>query len=195
MADKIRGHMLILDPDSDLLPQVAGLELPTVESRSYILVDDDEKVCRVISEAEFDASYVDNDIRTFQLQDLNWLTLDVDNQYVTLTYGDGRQTAILLGSVSLDGAPQVAEFAKRNGIIYPIDETGALQFDATNTPNLLRIREWYLTEAKRVNDERLQIAEIVHAFSEAIGELGHASHLGGEMTSSVTTDATGGQTE
>ncbi|MGB8645247.1 MAG: hypothetical protein WCF84_08410 [Anaerolineae bacterium] len=181
MTDRIYGHMLVLDPDSDLIAEVPGLKLPTVEAHTYILVDDDAKECRVISEDELEASYVDNNIHTFQLQEVNLLTLDVDNQYVTITYSSGAQTSLLLGSIDLGGGGLVEQYAKRNGVIYAIDDAGHVQLDATNTPNLVYVRKWYLGEAKRVNDERIEIAELVHDFAEAIGELGHAGHLGQEM--------------
>jgi hypothetical protein len=176
MTDKIRGQMLILDPDSPLIAE--GVNLPVVEPRTYVLLDDDAQECRVIPEDELEESYVDNNIQTYQLQDVNWLTLDVDNQYVTITYSSGVQTSLLLGSIDLGEGRSAEQYVKRNGIIYPIDESGSVLLDANNTPNLVAIRNWYLAEAKRINDERLEIAEVVHAFAENIASLGHASHLG-----------------
>jgi hypothetical protein len=167
MPDKLYGNMLVLDSDSDLIAEVPGLKLPSLEARTYVLVDDDAKQCRVISEEELEESYVDNNIDTYQLQDLNWLTLDVDNQYVTITYNSGAQISLLLGSIEFGAGARVDQYVKRNGVIYPIDETGHLQLDAVNTPNLVNIRKWYLNEAKRANDERLEIAELVHRFIEA----------------------------
>jgi hypothetical protein len=158
------------------------LELPTVDERTYVLVDDDAKECRVIAEDEFNASYVDNNIQTFQLQDLNWLTLDVDNQYVTITYSSGAQTAVLLGSIDYNAGRSAEQYGKTNGVIYPIDEAGTFLFNNSNTPNLVAIRTWYYNEAKRVNDERLEIAEVVHAFADAISELGHAGETVDDMT-------------
>lgn len=111
----------------------------------------------------------------FPFQEVNWLTLDVDQEYVTITYSNGAQTSLLLGSIDLDGGNIAEEYVKRNGIIYPIDQWGNALLDANNTPNLVAIRNWYLTEARRENDERLEIAEIVHAFAENIASFG--SHL------------------
>src|SRR5712692_1017908 len=160
MPDRLYGKMLVLDSDSDLLAQVPGLTLPH-ETNTYILVDDDAKECRVISQDELETSYVDENIETYQLQDVNWLTLDVDTQYVTITYSSGALTSLLLGSIDFGGGARVEQYAKRNGVIYPIDDTGHLQLNAANTPNLVNIRKWYLNEAKRVNDERIEIAEVV----------------------------------
>ena len=89
--------------DSDLLPPVPGLDPPTLEPHTYVLVDNDAKVCRVISEVELEASYVDNNIETFQLQDINVLTLDVDNHDVNITYSSGAKASFLmLGSIDFE---------------------------------------------------------------------------------------------
>ena len=160
--------------DSEQLPDVPNLVLPGVDENKYVLVDNDASTCRVIGEDEFNASYVDNNIETFQLEDLNWLTLDVDNQFVTITYSGGVQTALLVSSIDFDSGTKAEEYGKTNGVIYPIDGSGTFLFNGTNTPNLVAIRTWYHTEAKRINDQRIEIAEVVHAFAEAIGGLGHA---------------------
>jgi hypothetical protein len=164
--------------DVDLLPPVPGLTPPTLEPHTYSLLDDDEKVCRIISEEELEASYVDNDIATFKLRDVNWLTLEVDKEDVDITYRNGAKTSLLLGSISFHGGGRAPQYAKKDDVIYPIDEFGGLLLNATNTPQLVAIRTWYHNEAKRVNDQRLEIAEIVHEFGHAIGHLGHAGHLG-----------------
>jgi hypothetical protein len=165
----------LINVDSGLLDQVPGVKLPGVEPSTYVLVDNDAKECRVIQEDEFTASYIDRDIQTFQLQDINVLTLDVDNHNVTLTYGNGSQTSLMLGSISFSGGGMADQYAKSGGIIYPIDEGGMVLLDGTNTPNLVAIRTWYQNEAKRVNDQRLQVAEVVHAFADMIAESGHAA--------------------
>lgn len=160
--------------DADLLPSVAGLELPTVRAREYVLVDDDERVCRVISDKELDASYVDNHIHTFTLDQVDWLTLDVDKEWVTITYTTGARTELLLGAISLGPGKVPAEYYKTKGVIYPIDPRGKLLLNATTTPSLVAMRTWYLDEARRVNDERVRIAETVHIFTRLIGHLGTA---------------------
>lgn len=149
----------------DVLPPVSGLDPPIVEEHKYTLVDDDAKVCRILGEDEFNEAYVDNNIQTFQLQGVDLLTLDVDNQFVTFTYASGNQTSLLLGSIDYGAGPMAEEYGKTNGVIYPIDAAGTLLLNNTNTPNLVAIRTWYYNEAKRLNDDRLEMAEIVHAFA------------------------------
>jgi hypothetical protein len=165
--------------DADLLPPVPpDLELPTVESHTYVLLDDDEKVCRIISEDELEESYVDNNIDTFRLRAVNWLTLEVDKETVDIVYLNRAKASLLLGSIALTPGKRADQYAKKDGVIYPIDEFGALLFNATNTPRLVAMRTWYHKEAKRVNDQRIEIAEVVHKFSQMIGVLGNtAGHL------------------
>jgi len=164
--------------DSDLLPSVPGLDPPTVQPHTYMLLDDDEKVCRVISEDELEESYVDNNIDTFKLQGVDWLTLDVDKESVDIKYFGGAKTSVLLGSISFGAGKRADQYAKKDGVIYPIDDFGTLLLSATNTPRLVAMRTWYHKEAKRVNDQRIEIAEMVHQFAHAIGHLGHTGHLG-----------------
>ena len=168
---KTRVTLVHFDPE--ILADVPGLVLPSTEPRSYTLVDNDAKVCRSISDDELQATYVDNNIDTYQLLDVNLLTLDVDNQYVTLNYTNGANTALLLGSIDYGAPVRTEEYGQSNGIIYPIDSDGNLLLNATNTPNLAAIRVWYYNEAKRINDQRLQIAEIVHSFAQNISDLAH----------------------
>jgi hypothetical protein len=160
--------------DSDLLPAVSGIELPTVEPHTYVLLDDDEKVCRVISEAELEESYVDNHIDTFKLRDVHRLTLAVDKEVVDIVYESGSRAALLLGSISFAPGMRADTYAKKAGVIYPIADDGALLLNATNTPHLVAMRTWYHDEARRVNDQRIEIAETVHYFTQLIGHLGTA---------------------
>jgi hypothetical protein len=162
--------------DVELLPSVAGLEVPSVGPREYVLVDNDQQACRVISERELDASYVDNNIKTFKLDQVDWLTLAVDKEWVTIQYTNGATTKLLLGAISLGAGRMPDEYYKTNGIIYPLNpaKPGDLLLNATTTPSLAAIRKWYLDEARRVNDERIKYAEVVHIFTKTIGSLGNA---------------------
>ena len=154
---------------------IPGLVLPSVDPGSNVLIDDDAKVCRVITDDERDAASIDRNIDTFQLQDINLLTLDVDNHNVTITYKNGASITLLLGSIEYAAPVRASQYGQRNGLIYPIDANGNPLLNATDTPNLVAIRTWYFNEAKRVNDERIEIAETVHAFTDAIGNLSGAA--------------------
>jgi hypothetical protein len=151
------------------LPDVPGVDVPVTDPPSYVLVDNDAQVCRVISSVDLDASYVDNNIDTFRLLDVNSLSLDqIDSEYLSINYTNGATTALQLGSIDFGAPVRTDQYGQSGGIIYPIDSSGKLALNATNTPHLAAMRTWYLNEAKRVNDEHLQIAEIVHKFAEII---------------------------
>ncbi len=154
---------------------ISGQTLPSVDPGSNVLIDDDARVCRVITDDERDAASIDRNIDTFQLQDINLLTLDVDNHNVTITYTGGASITILLGSIDYAAPVRAAQYGQRNGLIFPIDADGNPLLNATDTPNLVAIRTWYFNEAKRVNDQRLEIAETVHAFADAINNLSSAA--------------------
>jgi hypothetical protein len=156
------------------MDEIDGVTLPSVEAREYVVIDHDDKVCRVVDEAEFDETYVDRHIDTFKLRAVNWLTLDVDKNIVDVDYEDGRRASFVLGAIDLSAPVRTTQYGKTGGVIYPIDEAGALRLNATDTPNLVAMRRWYLGEARRVNDERIKIAEVVHQFAQIINVLGSA---------------------
>jgi hypothetical protein len=162
-------HVGLVKFDPDLVSQ--AVDLPEVDPGSYTLVDNDGKSCRRITDDDLAAWSVDNHIASFRLLDINWLTLDVDNQTLSLTYESGATARVVLGSIA-DSTPGPPPFyGQSNGIIYPIDESGNLLLNGSTTPNLVAIRAWYHGEAKRVNDQRLQVAEVAHAFTDIIGNV------------------------
>lgn len=160
--------------DVTLLPAVPGLEAPTVGPHEHVLLDDDEQVCRVIDDRDLEESYVDDNINTFRLRDLNWLVPEVDKEILDLVYVDGRRASMRLGSISLEPSRMAEQYGKKSGVIYAIDRQGNRIFDRSNTPNLAFIRRWYLTEVKKLIDTRVEIAEVTHAFASTIGALGNA---------------------
>jgi hypothetical protein len=155
--------------DGDLLPSVPGINLPTVGPHQHVLLDDDQHVCRVIDDRELTASYADNNINTFKLRKVDFLTLDCDKETVDITYFNGTRAALLLGSISLDSGRKATQYQKSNGVIYPINDAGNRLLNGTNTPRLVAMRTWYHNEARRVHAERVEIAEIVHSFTEILG--------------------------
>ncbi len=160
--------------DINDFPPVPGLNPAEVGPHKFVLIDDDQRMCRVIDDAEFDESYLDSNIATFKLRGVDWLTLAVDKEIVDLTYFDPRKASMLLGSISLDLGRQAPHYAKVNGVIYPIDLKGFQMLNGANTPNLVGMRRWYHAEVKRLVDERVEIGEVVHAFTKNIARLGTA---------------------
>ena len=160
--------------DEDRTRHAPGVDLPRVGPRENVLVDDDEKVCRVISDEELDESYVDNAINIFKLRQVDFVTLDCDKETIDIWYVGSRKAAMRLGSISVDSGKRATQYKKSKGVIYPIDDRGTVLLNDTNTPNLAFIRRWYRKEAQRAHAERVKLAEVVHAFASIVGSLGNA---------------------
>lgn len=143
------------------------VQTPSVEHRYYI-IDNDAKTCRVADEAEFKASYVDNNIATFRLQDFSPFEESIDNENLIVNYQNGNVATIRFGLIdtSAGGSP-VDQYALTGGVIYPIDDGGDLQLNATNTPVLAATRQWVLNRWKESSADNLKMAELVDAFVKA----------------------------
>ncbi len=171
-------HVQFLKMDPALIDQ--RVNLPTVEPNTYILIDNDAQNCGVIQEDEFTASFVDRNIKTYILDGgESWPEVpDPDKHNVILTYSSGTKATILVGSISLDDGPAPDQYAKSGGVIYPIDQSGALLLDATNTPGLSYIRQHYWDLAGQETASNLMFAEMVYFFAGpggAVTALGHAA--------------------
>ncbi len=153
--------------DVTLLPPAPGVTVPTIETRTFMLLDDDAQECRVIQQDELEASYVDNNITTFQLNDYSPADdTMLNNENVTFTYASGAQITIKLGLIDMNLALRAPQYVKRDGLIYPIDDSGNLMLNVVNTPNLYNIHKWYHDKAVEANNTDLKFAKIVYAFSE-----------------------------
>lgn len=175
-------HVTLFRIDPALAAQ--GVNLPSVEPNKYVLLDDDAQQCRTIGEDELYASYVDRSIATYQLDGIeSWPQVpNPDKHNVILTYSNGNQISILIGTISLDRGGTPDQFFKTGGIIYPIDKSGGALLDATNTPNLSFIRNQYWDMARKQAETNVLFAKIVASFASAVAALGHA----GEATNFVT---------
>lgn len=169
-----RGPLINQD---ELGPPPEGVNLPTVEARTWPLTDDDASVCRTIDESELAAYYVDYNIAQIApLQGDPWSkeASVVDNQDLRITYTDGRQFSIRLGLISLGSGPALAEFRKQGGIIFATDASGNGLFDATNTPQLAFIRNYFHEVLRQQSEQILEIATIVYLFSQAVAAAGQS---------------------
>jgi hypothetical protein len=159
------------------LPDVAGLTPPALTTKTFLLLDDDAQECRIISQDELEAAYVDNNISTYQLADIDAFGLQVDKEQLILVFNSGKQASILLGLVDWDTAIRADEYLKSDGIIYPVDESGNLMLNVVNTPNLVYIRKRYHDQAKAASDTDVKFATLVYKFVEA--GFDPVSHLDG----------------
>ena len=178
MADDQHVHAGLVNADDLGLPEVPGVELPTVPEHTYPLDDYDNSECRIITEHELDAAYVDHNIVNFSIV-LPDIWSDIDAQVLTVDYASGRQYQLTLHDVQ-DGPGSYPErYLQWNGVIVATDANGTALLDTSNTPNLAYIKSYVHEKWREVQEQRLEIAEMVAAFAEAIGHLSHASHLGG----------------
>jgi hypothetical protein len=177
----VHVHFVNID---DLKDQVANPDPPTVDRRTYVLLDDDAKQCSIIGDDELNASFVDRNIDTYKLDGIEtWPQVpNPDKHNVILTYKDRHQTSVLIGSISLDNGPAPDQYYKSGGTIYPIDKSGASLLDATNTPNLSYIRNKYWDMARQKVQTDLMFAQIVATFAGAVSALGHAGEAGNFVT-------------
>src|SRR6267154_1756597 len=125
----VHVRLFRIDP-ADIAP---GVNLPPVEPNKYVLLDDDAKECSVIGDDELSASYVDRNIDHYQLDGIEtWPQVpNPDNHNVILTYKNGIQTSVSIGSISLDNGSTPDQYFKSAGTVYPIDKSGAALLDAT----------------------------------------------------------------
>lgn len=145
----------------------SNMQTPTTE-HTYSVLDNDAKTCRTADETEFKSSYVDYNISTFRLQDASPFEETLDNENLIITYSGGTTATIRFGLISTDNSPLPAgEFAKDNGLIYPIDDSGDLQLNATNTPVLAATRQWVLDQWTAAGTENVKMAELVNEFVHA----------------------------
>jgi hypothetical protein len=117
-------------------------------------------------EAEFKASYVDYNISTCHLQDSSPFEESLDNENLIVSYSNGTNTTIRFGLIDESGAggSPAEQYAKTDGLIYPIDDAGNLVMDATNTPTLAATRQWVLDRWKQAGADNLKMAELVNEF-------------------------------
>jgi hypothetical protein len=163
-------HARIVDIQDLGIPEAPGVDLPTV---AYILDDDDAGECRYTSKDEMRPLYVDNPVSVAPVEADVW-TLEIDNQYVAFTYASGTQHSILLGTIDMDPGPGAARYRKSGNIIFPTDDGGTVLLNATTTPRLAGLRTYLHEETLKRSEERLQMAEIVYAFTQIMGQYTNA---------------------
>lgn len=172
MSDVPRGRLV--DADAIGLPDVPGLDLPTIE-HTYALLDDDASNCRNIGQAELEASYVDNHIVLVEPVQPDPWTLDpasIDSQDLRLVYADLRRYAVRLGSIDVGSGAVPHQYRKAGGIIVPVEAGGLPVLNATNTPRLAALRLNLHEQLRQRAADRLEIAELVSVFAGAISQLG-----------------------
>lgn len=161
-------HDPISDPMND--PQ-APWHSRDVPQEGYVRVWFNEQDFIDWEHSYVDSIYVDNNIVSLSLQPDVW-TLEIDNQPLNLWYADGHEFQILLGSIldSYDGPARLVQMS--NGLVAGADHSMQPMFNAFTTPRLTWIRHELHRRVQELAAERLELAQIVHAFTEIISAYG-----------------------
>lgn len=145
----------------------SNLTQPSVNAPTYYLLDDDAKNCRNIDDDEFKASYVDDNIVKCYLADYSPFEETLDNESLVVQYAGGSSISVAFGLIDLDLKLPADAYLKSGGVIYPIDDTGALRLNGVTTPTLVYTREWVLRQWKNAGDQNVQMADLVDKFVKA----------------------------
>jgi hypothetical protein len=166
-ATTVSAHLItdqeLLDSGVKLRQDGPDLSSPTVGG--YYVIDNDAKTCRMADATEFNETYVDKNIATFRLQDFSPFEETLDNENLIATYSSGAQATIRFGLIDVNASGSPTDlFAKSDGLIYPIDESGSLVLNKTNTPVLAATRAKILEQWEQAGEDNVKMAELVEAF-------------------------------
>jgi hypothetical protein len=166
VSPRIITDQQLLDAGVKLRQDGPDLQPPTVGG--YYVIDNDAKTCRMADATEFDETYVDKNIATFHLQDFSPFEESLDNENLIVDYSSGTEASIRFGLIDNTGSGSATDlYAKSGGLIYPIDESGTVVLNKTNTPVLAATREWVLNKWAQAGADNLKMAELVEAFVKA----------------------------
>lgn len=166
-ATTVSAHIItdqeLLDAGVKLREDGPDLQSPTVGG--YYVIDNDAKTCRMADATEFNQTYVDKNIETFRLQDFSPFEESLDNENLIATYASGAVATIRFGLIDVNASGSPTDlYAKSDGLIYPIDESGSLVLNKTNTPVLAATRAKILEEWEQAGEDNVKMAELVEAF-------------------------------
>jgi hypothetical protein len=175
--------------DADTLPHQPGVQEPTVQQHQVPLLDDDANQCTTISAwglspvyLPYNPSYVDaiHTLVSYRVPD-EWSIEGWQNEPLTVQLESGQHWQVPLHMVEAYAGAAATQYRKSNNIYFPADDSGTVLLNATNTPNLVWAKYFIYESVKRIHEQRLQIAEIVYSFSQAISALGREPTWGGRV--------------
>jgi hypothetical protein len=143
----VRGRLITVKELTDAGVHVdPTVNLPTVEN--FYLDDDDAGLCRMVTRDELRPIYADNPVYVAPIQP-DWLTLEIENEPVLFTYGNGASMTTTLGSIDYGYGAGAARYRKSGGIAYPTDEGGNVVMNATTMPRLAQLHVWALEQMQQ----------------------------------------------
>lgn len=171
-----RGPLIDVDDLREAGVEVSDeVDLPEVEVTDFVLDDDDAQQCRYATEDEVRSMYIDNMVAISAVQPDVW-TLEIDQEEVTFTYPWGQTYTVRIGDIEMGSGPAATRYYKSGDLVYPTDDAQRVLLNATTTPRIAGLREWMHEELRRRSEERLEMAELVNAFTSIM------SHYSGALS-------------
>ena len=182
-SKRVRVTLVPVNDNDPNLPPVKNLVLPPIYSGSDAVEISDggaggKKATMKRSEALESPDYVDNGIQTLKAQP-TLATLEVKE--MELIYSNGRNLTVKMGWVKFGTNPLTTTFVRKDRFIIPVNGKNVL-FDANNTPNIFSCAEYVKQQMRQRSEERVEMAELVVAFSAAMAALGGAAAGAREIT-------------
>ncbi len=143
---------------------------PVVEVTPYVLDDEDNGECRYATADEVRSMYIDNPVTVEPVQADVWTLEMADGEELTFTYDNGRTYTVRFADIDTNSGQDAARYYKVNDLIYPTDEGQNVVLNATSTPRLAGVKRYILEELARRSEQRLEMAELVNAFSTIISQ-------------------------
>ena len=170
-ADSHPTHVQVIEiPDAD--PRV-NLPTSTQTDPNVDVIEGGKKESMPRSKVKSSPEYVDNAAFKMTAKPSNLTTLEVKTMNFTSSGGgtfDVEMSDILFGP-----ALQPFTYAKKGKFIYPLSTTGDVQFDALNTPMIVKFANWVHSEIEKRRKLRLKITETTFVFQMALAQLAAAA--------------------
>ena len=162
------GPLIDVDALRDAgVPVSDEIDYPTVGG-GLVLDDDDAQVCRYATAGELEPMYIDNAVNVSDVQP-DVLTLEVDESDITFTMPNGRTWTTTVGQLRGDRSGTAERYRKTGDVVFPTDGSGYMLLNETTTPRLCGLYQWLHEQTRERSQVRLEIAEIVYAFTSIIG--------------------------
>ena len=162
------GPLIDVDALRDAgVPVSDEIDYPSVGG-GLVLDDDDAQVCRYATAGELEPMYVDNAVGVSDVQADVW-TLEIDDSEITFTLPNGRTWTTKVGELRGDRSGSAQRYRKSGDVVFPTDDNGYLLLNQTTTPRLYGLYWWLREQVRERSQQRVEIAEVVYAFTSIIG--------------------------
>lgn len=166
--------------DNYKLPDTPNLTLPTKSDPDKEMVVVDDLGARNMQRMERgavrkSADYVDNAVVSVGVSKMEFWTATV--QEFDFRFADGAHPPlkVLVDEFDPTAYQPASRYTRLGGVIFPINDQGAVAFDEENTPRMARGALGKLTTAQQVRAQRRQMAVTVFQFQMILAQLALAA--------------------